>query len=308
MERPRKRETPVGPEGEIYLGNSDVPSSETEMSPQEQLAHLVSKPIIEDDYDKGGENNKEQENSKQGGEPGDVEKHHEEEPERKSPREEQERHDEEQEEAQRRSPAHKFHHFRHFRHPFKRSGAFDYKAANERNLFEEIRNYIKRGKITKPALVKRSRKAHKSKTFKMRRNKIVKSVISNRKNATNAHKDISARHQTKNITTRNLFPFSDFNVIPGSTSENFGTQFSEPYRGGKDNGNNGYSKGEYFGNDMADTQDNEAGLRLGGQNIGTSKSLVENPEEKHGVLLESEKLEGFEKHTKTDAHPHTEGK
>jgi len=304
VERPHKREKPVGPEGEVYFGDSNPSSSENSLSPQEQLAHLVSKPIIDDeDNEKEGGNNKEKENSKREGDLGDVERLHEEEPERKSPKEQQhERYDGRREEAQRRSPTNQL---RHSRRPFKRNPALDDKANNERKIFEQIRNYIKRAKITKPSpRIKRSRKTHKPKASHSQRNEIVKSVF-NRKNGTGLRNDIADKN--KNITTRDMFPFSDYNDIPGSTAGNFGTQFSEPYHGGQNNGNNGYSKGDYFGQDIADTQDDAAGFRLGAQNPGTSKSLVENPEEqnaRHGVLLDSEKLEGFEKQNKPAAHHH----
>lgn len=50
----------------------------------------------------------------------------------------------------------------------------------------------------------------------------------------------------------------DPTTITGENTEAFGPQFSEPYHGGRNSGSQGYSKGEYFGEDLPDEEDNRA--------------------------------------------------
>ena len=126
-----------------------------------------------------------------------------------------------------------------------------------------------------------------------------------------------------NITTRNdvvpshienLHHDEDTAIVNGETeTNNYGTQFSDPYHSeSKANGNNGYSKGEYFGADVPDTGDNTpllgsaAGSRdaaaffANDNGAGLVKSFLSGGDAAVGahtdVLMDSERFEGFEKH------------
>ena len=116
-----------------------------------------------------------------------------------------------------------------------------------------------------------------------------------------------------NITTRNkVSPTREDRLVSGETEANFGTQFSEPHHSESNNdGNNGYSRGEYFGPDTPDTGDNTVSSLISGEThdaaaflandngAALAKSFVGNDiggADHSGVLLDSERIEGFEHH------------
>ncbi|XP_066927598.1 uncharacterized protein [Clytia hemisphaerica] len=166
-----------------------------------------------------------------------------------------------------------------------------------------------RSHVSKPRLIKLSAKRSKvekehnknkpTKRHSAKRSSVKESALKKR-NSTAVHRDEITNHEENQ------------SEVPGQESSNFGNQFSESYRNkDSNNGNNGYSDGEYFGSDSPDTGDDSVAEAMHGANDDTEQLIKSFANDKQfvkslngdftsdggkDVLLDSERIEGFDSH------------